>query len=333
MRRSPPLRRLFAAAVLVVLPLGACLPLALRSPAPPVSQGPTTTPRPTRAWNVFYARELRSPVLVSAVGPDFGDAVADRVRARLIALEGASKDGPDGSFNAVVGATARLKSVTVSDGLARLDYEAPNGEWGLDGAKAIGAFVQQIVYTATDETSIAKVFITENGGMEAIIGGEGLIIDRPQTRETVAQDDRRDHAIVYFARDRQRPIAVAMPGAGLGLTAEERIASRLLALASPPSMPAIAGAFNVVPESRAQLANVSIIGDLVTIDYAVPDDDWGISGSTNLKAFVQQLVFTATEEPGITRALITQNGGQQAVIGGEGLVLDGPRARDAVAVY
>ena len=65
----------------------------------------------------------------------------------------------------------------------------------------------------------------------------------------------------------------------------------------------------------------------MTIDYRVPEDDWGVNGSASLRALVQQVVFTASEEPGIVRVLITQNGGREAVIGGEGLVVDRPQTR------
>jgi spore germination protein GerM len=41
---------------------------------------------------------------------------------------------------------------------------------------------------------------------------------------------------------------------------------------------------------------------------------------------VQQLAFSASEEPGIVRVLITPNG-ERAVIGGEGHVIDRPQTR------
>jgi len=78
---------------------------------------------------------------------------------------------------------------------------------------------------------------------------------------------------------------------------------------------------------RARLQSVTISGDLVTIDYRAPDDDCGVNGSASLRALVQQVVFTASEEPGIVRVLITQNGGLRAVIGGEGLIVDRPQTR------
>jgi hypothetical protein len=40
-----------------------------------------------------------------------------------------------------------------------------------------------------------------------------------------------------------------------------------------------------------------------------------------------QLVFTASEQPGIVRVMITQNGEAGAIIGGESLVIDHPQTR------
>lgn len=57
----------------------------------------------------------------------------------------------------------------------------------MEGAARIKALVQQIVFTATPEPEIARVLITQDGGATAVIGGEGLVIDSPATRERVAR--------------------------------------------------------------------------------------------------------------------------------------------------
>lgn len=132
--------------------------------------------------------------------------------------------------------------------------------------------------------------------------------------------------IVDFARDLAAPVPVSLRGPAPAATAGGRIQQRMELLASGPRS-ADGGAFNVLPGMKARLATVSVSGDLATLDYRVPDDDWGLNGSAMLRAFVQQVVFTATEEPGIARVLVTQNGGRQAVVGGEGLVISAPQSR------
>jgi hypothetical protein len=171
------------------------------------------------------------------------------------------------------------------------------------------------------------VRLTQSGGQDAVIATNTAIVTyrAPLTREMVAPNARPDHGVAYFARDQGTPLAVFLEGAGLGATPQDRIWSRLVALENGPLV-AGADAFNVVAPMKARLRSVTVEGDLVTIDYRVPGDDWGVNGSASLRALVEQLVFTASEEPGIVRVLITQNG-EGAVIGGEGLVIDRPQTR------
>lgn len=140
---------------------------------------------------------------------------------------------------------------------------------------------------------------------------------------------RIDHAVVYFARDRLPPVAAHVDGAGTGATAEARIRSRMEALFGAEAKPPL---FNAAPQAKARPASVIVAGDLATVDFAVPHGDWGTTGSAGTRAFIQQLVYTASEEPGIRRVLITENG-QQAIIGGEGVVIDHAATREDVAGY
>lgn len=138
-----------------------------------------------------------------------------------------------------------------------------------------------------------------------------------------------DHAVVYFARDRLPPVAAHVDGAGTGATAEARILSRMTALFGAEATRPL---FNTAPAAKARPASVRVAGDLATVDFAVPLGDWGTAGSAGTRAFIQQLVYTASEEPGIRRVLITENG-QPAIIGGEGVVIDHPATREDVAGY
>ena len=302
-------------------------PTATATPAPTSTAAPTAS---TTEWVVFYARDLEDPVPVTVTGPVAASDPVSDLRTRLELLARANPRGPGESFNVVPVAKARLAGVALGGDLATLDYAVPGDDWGINGSATLRAYVQQIVFTATVQKGVARVLITQNGGQRAIIGGEGLIIDHPATRASVAAD-RSDRSGVYFAREQQAPVLVFVEGnAGTGATPEERIKSRLLTLATTKSQPVAPGAFNVLPLVKAEIAHISKTGDLVKIDYTVPGDDWGINGSATLKAFVQQVVYTATEEPGTAQVLITQNGGKLATIGGEGLTISQPQTRASV---
>lgn len=289
---------------------------------------PSETPAGSTEGTVWLARDLRPPVPITVPAAGAGGTAEERVRSRLEALAAGAFELPPGTANVVPLATVSLASVRIDGDLVTLDYTV-HGDWGLGGTAMLRAYVQQIVYTATEEKSLSRVLITQDGGRMAIIGGEGLTIDHPVRREDVAEQDR-DRGVVYFARDQLPPLMVFAEGAGLGATPEERVRSRLEALAAGPT-PAVQDAFNVVPGIRATLASVRVEGDLAIVDYLAPRGDWGVDGAAKIRALLQQLVWTASEEPGVRRVLITQNGGETAVIGGEGLVVDRPTTREEVA--
>ena len=138
------------------------------------------------------------------------------------------------------------------------------------------------------------------------------------------------HDVVFFARDRLPPVAGHVPGAGIGATAAERIRSRLDALFTAAAPP---GLFNIAPTVKARPASVVVGSPFTVVDFTVPNDDWGAAGSAGTRAFIQQLVYTITEEPGVDRVLITQNRGHMAVITGEGVIIDHPTGRIDVAGY
>lgn len=297
---------------------------------------PTSTPTASSSTidhvRMFYARSDQEPLAV-ALDLSPGMPVEQRLQARFAALAAAPWLGPGLSFN-VLHDSARVSTVSVDRDLAVLDFAITEGQWGLDDRTALRAFLEQVVFTATDEKSVYRVRLTQNGGQDAVIATANAIVTyhAPLTREIVSPNARPDHSVSYFARDLDAPVAVFLEGAGAGAAPEDRIVSRLVALENGPTR-AGADAFNVVASMKARLRSVTIAGDLVTIDYRVPGDDWGVNGSAPLRALVQQLVFTASEEPGIVRVLITQNGERGAVFGGEGLIIDRPQTRRGLLGY
>lgn len=139
---------------------------------------------------------------------------------------------------------------------------------------------------------------------------------------------------VFFARDLLPPIGaeVQVPLAS-DATPEQRIRARLEALvtASAPS-----GTANALASSRTKptVREVRIDGDLARVDWNVPNSDWGVGGTAGQLGLEQQLVYTATEEPGIRRLVLTENGGQPTtVFTGHGLPNDTPLSREDVFGY
>lgn len=139
-----------------------------------------------------------------------------------------------------------------------------------------------------------------------------------------------DHQRIYFARDGQPPISAQIPSTGLPPAAEPRIQLRLSRLLIATQLPP--GSFSAF-SSRTTIgvSSVRVNGDTATVDFQVNGGDWGIRGSAQSLAAIQQLVYTATEEPGIRRLLVTQNGGGPATI--DQLVVNKALAREDVFGY
>lgn len=151
-----------------------------------------------------------------------------------------------------------------------------------------------------------------------------------------------NHDVVYVARDGLPPVGIELrPGVITGRTAAERIQQRLNVLLedgdlSKVAAEQIAGATTNVLYSASNAkkvsaaASVRIDGTIAFVDIVVTSD-WGITGAAQTTAALQQLVYTATEEPGVRQVLLTQNGGKPARI--DQIVFDKPLAREDVFLY
>jgi hypothetical protein len=146
-----------------------------------------------------------------------------------------------------------------------------------------------------------------------------------------------DHGIVYFARDGLPPIGVAVPGVANEVTREERIASRVNALNSggPVGSRVVVplGAFNAFPREDPALLRVSSVavqGDTATVDVALPGT-WRAFGPIQSVGLLKQLVYTITEEPGVRRAVVRQNGTVGSI--DAAILWDRPLSREDVFGY
>jgi hypothetical protein len=135
----------------------------------------------------------------------------------------------------------------------------------------------------------------------------------PTVKPTAIDRDR-----IYFARvhDGLPPVSAHI-ASDVPATAEasKRISRRMAALLMENAVTPPAGSFNARPPlgTITSITDVKVTGDSVTIDVGVPNG-WKVAGSSSVMALMQQIVYTATEEPGIRRVLITQNGGKPATI-------------------
>jgi hypothetical protein len=143
-----------------------------------------------------------------------------------------------------------------------------------------------------------------------------------------------DHDKIYLARPGLPPIAVSwLMYGGAVISPGERIAARLNGL--PAYQQTAPGLTNYLAKNNfgspgGGAAQVAIAGDLATVDMHL-GAPLNASDHTEALGILQQLVYTATEEPGIRRVLFTQNGGQQLSIGD--IKVDKALAREDVFGY
>ena len=118
---------------------------------------------------------------------------------------------------------------------------------------------------------------------------------------------RLNHSVVYCARDGAPPFAIPVQGID-GATPEQRIFQRLQALENLPRLASqdrpCADGF----QSTARIANVTVTGDVAAVEYKFPvaPDNWGHIAKSASDAVLQEIVYTASEEPGIRRVRIAQ---------------------------
>lgn len=156
----------------------------------------------------------------------------------------------------------------------------------------------------------------------------------PETGTPLPTAGQRTSLRIYFARDQLPPIGADVEVEGrLGPgTPETFIRARLQALLTTPAPQAeVVTMSNFAQGDPARMNEVVVEGDLVRVDYTLPEDGWAVRGSAASLGLLQQLVYTATEEPGIRQVLFTQNGGQPMVVDQQ--VIDAPLAREDVFGY
>jgi hypothetical protein len=164
----------------------------------------------------------------------------------------------------------------------------------------------------------------------------------PGSPSATAQPNAIDHQRVFVARDGLPPTsqhldrvlgecAACLPGmSGVPTTAEDRIRSRLNSLNTAFS--GVVGTQLNGDMKQFSPTTIKINGDLVTVDYAsLPAGGWPMRGSAASRAWQQELVYSATEEPGIRRLLVTENGSKPTRI--DQLVWDKALSREDVSGY
>ncbi len=150
-----------------------------------------------------------------------------------------------------------------------------------------------------------------------------------------------DTTRTFFVRDLLPPVSAFIPGTTSQARAEQRIAARLMSTYDAPAASVPFGAANPLAlvgkvttttggSGSFGVSVSAVTGDTANVEFILPNG-WQIHGAAQVQALVQQLVYVITEEPGIRKARITEQGKTNAVI--DGLIVDKPLSREDVTDY
>jgi hypothetical protein len=178
-------RVLFVVALVCSLAaLAGCSSKTPVAPEKPADSGsPTFTPggtqqpplaRKARAVGYFADGEKVVPVRLEAVASD-----PTAVLEELVA--GPTQEARDAGYTSAIPAETRVNSVTTSSDTVTVDLSPEFGSGG--GSLSMQMRVAQIVFTLTRDPAVKKVVFKMDGEPIKALGGEGLILDKPQTRD------------------------------------------------------------------------------------------------------------------------------------------------------
>ena len=158
-------------------------------PLPPTTVQPTPSPSPEQppikqTAQIFWLQDTGNgtklvprPVTVAARQPN---AAIDAALTRLL-------EGPqDAALASTIPKETKLRGVRLDNDGIHVDLSEEFTSGG--GSAAMTGRVAQVVYTATSLQPNAKVWIDVEGKPLEVLGGEGLLLEQPLTRQSFEEN-------------------------------------------------------------------------------------------------------------------------------------------------
>ncbi len=166
---------LLAPCLLVLAGCGGAEQSAQQSGSGSTSQGGTTaTTQAEMTVTAYFLRDEKVAVAHARVPQSNGVA-----RASMEALLAGPNDG-DGLTTAIPDGT-KLLGVTIANGVATVDLSKEFASGG--GSASMRTRLAQVVYTLTQFPTVDSVVFEIDGEPVTSLGGEGVMLDGPQTRK------------------------------------------------------------------------------------------------------------------------------------------------------
>ena len=155
------------------------------TPSPSTTQSTTTStaPAPTTAPALVDVKLylLRDEQLAIAHRDVAGPAVLRGALVELLA--GPTPDERAAGHGSEIPSGTELLDVALAEGVATVDLSSDFESGG--GSLSMTARVAQVVFTATQFDNVDQVLFMMEGSPIEFLGGEGIVLDGPQTRSTV----------------------------------------------------------------------------------------------------------------------------------------------------
>lgn len=147
------------------------------TPSQTASPSPSATTPTVRSANVYFLRGEK----VASVHRDVtvtGAAIATAAMRAL--LDGPTATERTAGLTTTIPSATELNAVTISGGTADVDLTAAYGSGG--GTLSMSARLMQVVFTLTQFPTVRQVTFRLDGKPITALGGEGIMVDKPQTR-------------------------------------------------------------------------------------------------------------------------------------------------------
>jgi hypothetical protein len=135
----------------------------------------STVPSEQREVRAYFLRDEH-------VGPTARQATGEAVAAGALEglLAGPTETEQQMGFSSAIPAGTELLGVVIEDGVATVDLSAEFGSGG--GSASMMGRVAQVVFTLTQFSTVDAVSFELDGEPVTALGGEGLLLEEPQTR-------------------------------------------------------------------------------------------------------------------------------------------------------
>ena len=156
-------------------------PEAPATPQEPVAQSPTAVPDATEtAVQVFWLQDTGTNLELVPVDIRMDEEMSDSEQLTLV-FEQLIQGPADSDMGSSIPEDTELNSLEIREDGVHVDL-SDEFEFGGGSASMMGR-LGQVIYTATTLDPAGSVWISVDGDPLKLLGGEGLIVDQPMTRE------------------------------------------------------------------------------------------------------------------------------------------------------